>query len=813
YPENIGLDVGNDEATADVLYNGEFKDLHTLDIGQGLQDFIDTNPGSSVIMDRWGNRLVAVQMEIISSTRGRITLEGIKITYETTVTVTHDGNNVPLHKVIDRLVPDYPDDKNPVTRIYLGVGADGPGMAYLDELTVEYNSKPRQVQKLPDLTLKEDETKTFGYDLKDFFTDDYTSVGDLEFEIILGGAQASKLNAYIQDGSMVIDAGKTPNFYTRYSAVPEITGKITVTDTGGPNNVPPRTLVSSQFEIFVEPVNDEPVRTVESLPTLYAVEGAEETIVVDLDGYELFKDVDGDHLSMLPIPDLSGDIYPYDEETDFKISWLRSQNELVVEMSRLSNWHGKVKVTMYATDSADWNLLLNPRIDFLVMVENDNDGPSWLDIEDRFVTEDVGESNVIELTQYVVDIDSDRRSFTMAVEDYTNRTFVKFDLVRAELDGKQVLSFFPSVSNWNGWSTITLSVSDGEYTSWTTMNVIVEKVDDVPTLSIVRPLEYTRIEPGLFSVMGTAGDVEGIQWVEIFWENDWYKAVGTNTWGLTLEAEGENEIQQDITIDVRAWDGGSYAVAQVNISINRNSTTPDLDYDNDGHLNVNDVFPYDPSEWSDIDGDGVGDNSDAFPNIREWQKDSDKDGIADKADRAPFDPEIGLDPVVDDIQDVGVDVEETSYAVPILLWVLALVALMVAALSGYVLYNKHSASKDPRKMAIYQSSQQRRRERVHELMEKLPLATMSSKLPSFLQEQGAAQPGTPQPVVFRGGPPQMVGRPAMRPSALMAGQRPAMALPAAPPVSGGMARPLPGARPVAPQMARPIQPAQPPRRL
>ncbi len=817
YPEDIGLDVGNDESTVDIQFNGEFRDLHTFNISQGLQDYIDTNPGSAVTTDRWGNRLVSVQMEIISSTKGRITLEGIQITYETTVTVTHDGDNVPLYKVIDRLVPDYPDSNNPITRIYLGVGAEGSGMAYLDALSVEYNAKPRQIQVLPDLTLKEDETKTFGYDLKDFFTDDYTGADNLEFNIILEGSQASKLNAYIRDGNMVIDAGKTPNFYTRYSTIPEITGRITVTDTGGPNGVPPRTLVSSEFEILVEPVNDEPTRTSEFLPTLYAIEGAEETIIVDLDDYELFKDVDGDYLSMLPIPDLSGDPYPYDEEAEFQISWLRSTNELVVRMSRLSDWHGKVKVTMYATDSVEWNLLKNPNVEFIVMVENDNDGPSWLDIENRKVLEDVAQSNVIELTQYVVDIDSDRTSFTMAIEEYTNKTFVKFFLTKNEDDDKQVLSFTPSVADWNGWSTITLSVSDGEYTALTTMIVIVEKVNDAPGISIIRPLEFSRIEPGFFSVMGEAEDVEGIQWVEIFWNNDWYRAVGTNAWGLTLKAEGTNEIQQDVTIDVRAWDGETYALSQVNVSINKKPVPVDLDFDNDGYLNVNDDFEFDPSEWVDTDGDGVGDNSDAFPTIREWQKDSDKDGVADKADIDPFDPEIGSDPKPVEPSGGGDDVEKTSYAVPIFLWVLALIALIAAALSGYVLYNKHSASKDPRKTAIYQSAQQRRRERVHNLMEKLPLATISSKLPTFLQAQGGAQPGTPQPMVFGGGP-QMIGRPAMRPTALMAGQQPTMALPAPRGVPGMArqmpgARPLLGARPINPQMVRPVQPVQPPRRV
>ena len=71
----------------------------------------------------------------------------------------------------------------------------------------------------------------------------------------------------------------------------------------------------------------------------------------------------------------------------------------------------------------------------------------------------------------------------------------------------------------------------------------------------------------------------------------------------------------------------------------------DEDIDNDGIVNVEDVFPLDPNEWEDFDGDGVGDNSDpdldndgvlneedVFPlNAEEWD-DKDGDGVGDNED-------------------------------------------------------------------------------------------------------------------------------------------------------------------------------------
>jgi len=58
----------------------------------------------------------------------------------------------------------------------------------------------------------------------------------------------------------------------------------------------------------------------------------------------------------------------------------------------------------------------------------------------------------------------------------------------------------------------------------------------------------------------------------------------------------------------------------------------DPDDDNDGVLDVNDAFPFDPTESADSDNDGVGDNADVFPNDASETADSDGDGIGDNSD-------------------------------------------------------------------------------------------------------------------------------------------------------------------------------------
>jgi hypothetical protein len=67
------------------------------------------------------------------------------------------------------------------------------------------------------------------------------------------------------------------------------------------------------------------------------------------------------------------------------------------------------------------------------------------------------------------------------------------------------------------------------------------------------------------------------------------------------------------------------------------------DSDEDGHVDAYDVFPYDPSEWSDIDGDGYGDNIDKFPKNPNEYVDSDGDHYGDNEDAFPNDPAEHLD--------------------------------------------------------------------------------------------------------------------------------------------------------------------------
>ena len=105
---------------------------------------------------------------------------------------------------------------------------------------------------------------------------------------------------------------------------------------------------------------------------------------------------------------------------------------------------------------------------------------------------------------------------------------------------------------------------------------------------------------------------------------------------LTVDADGD----YDFVIDGRYGARPTlYVLPSGDFDGDGTPNAEDNDHDNDGVLNADDAFPYDPSETTDSDGDGVGDNEDVFPNDPTEQFDSDGDGIGDNSDTDdPVDP-------------------------------------------------------------------------------------------------------------------------------------------------------------------------------
>jgi hypothetical protein len=112
--------------------------------------------------------------------------------------------------------------------------------------------------------------------------------------------------------------------------------------------------------------------------------------------------------------------------------------------------------------------------------------------------------------------------------------------------------------------------------------------------------------------------------------------------GLSDLDEGDADLDQDglVSLEDTDRDGDGLPDAtdpqpDVNPFDNDQDGIPDIidpDDDNDGTLDPNDAFPFNPLEQTDTDGDGVGNNSDAFPTNPAEQIDTDGDGVGNNAD-------------------------------------------------------------------------------------------------------------------------------------------------------------------------------------
>ena len=109
-------------------------------------------------------------------------------------------------------------------------------------------------------------------------------------------------------------------------------------------------------------------------------------------------------------------------------------------------------------------------------------------------------------------------------------------------------------------------------------------------------------------------------------------------WALDTDNDGIDDSSDDCPNDA-----GNSTLDQVGC--------PDLD--GDGYSDSGDLFPSNPSEWSDTDGDGTGDNSDSFPDNANETMDSDGDGVGNNADAFPNDGNETSDSDGDGVGDNG----------------------------------------------------------------------------------------------------------------------------------------------------------------
>lgn len=746
YPSNVNIDLGYD-GVIDWENPGILNGIDSLDLKDQLQYVIDTEPSSSsVFYDTYDNRMISIPITLSTDTRGRLTAWGIDVRYNISIDVDNGGA---VKRSLDRLIPDYTDSGDQRLRIYILFRGQTEGRALISDLQVEYNAPPEMRKKLPEvIEVNEDSSRENVLDLSMYFRDDYDPPHMLNYNVIVSGEHKDSINAYIENGAnLSIDSTIVQNFNK------EAYIRFTIEDNGGPGGVPSRKIMTKEIKIDVIPTDDPPIRGNGTLPTkLYGYEG-EEVMAIDLDGRYLFQDPDdpyGLSIRYYALLDPDGS-YPQDIEGTVSVRIAGSRLFIKSE----GDWSGlNIPLRIYGFDTPQADTTSNPYHTTSVDIININDGPSWLDIPDLYIDEDVSMESIIDLSPYATDIDTPPLELKYMIIDQTNSTHVQVFL---DPNDNSKVNFNAHSPNWFGMTTVQVEVTDGAFTDITSFNIHVNSVNDPPSVTIRNPKEDTSFQPDEeFYIGGTASDIEGISRVEILFNGEWKEAVGKNTWGLNLITPNFGALRPDVPIQVKVTDtDGAYSIDYLNITVEKKFIPPPNDIDGDGYSNAVDKFDDDPTEWYDSDGDGVGDNSDLWPENPVWSTDKDRDGIPDEADEDPDDPEENPPTPPPPQKD---NEQEYDLFIPITLSVIAVLLMVLFILSMIGYSSKRKASKDPRMAVVYYNKMEKRKERFRRLSGRAKIESLLSKAQmKDLNAQGRpsqnaplptpmmAQPGLPQP--------------------------------------------------------------------
>lgn len=153
---------------------------------------------------------------------------------------------------------------------------------------------------------------------------------------------------------------------------------------------------------------------------------------------------------------LSDYFYDPDEDTltyitDEKSILITINDNLTVDFSAPENWYGSEIIKFRATDP--YGALVEDRI--LVVVVAANDPPIILSIPNQ--DKDEGDQWILDLLQYITDVDNDLSDLTINVESETDQGYV-------ELIGTMLIFHYPKGVYKD---VINVTLSDGEYeTSW-----------------------------------------------------------------------------------------------------------------------------------------------------------------------------------------------------------------------------------------------------------------------------------------------------------------------------------------------------------
>jgi hypothetical protein len=541
-------------------------------------------------VDEYGNEFTYVPVRLGADSAGKIVIDNIKIKYDYTANVKY---NPTTGDVLDELNSLVPSDEDGWSMIPINITAKTEGTVKIDNLQLT-GSKPNYRPEVSEVVVpdvKEGVVDPEWVDVTQFFTDIDQDVSTLDYRV-RSNSQSGHVDLFINDpgtrGGPVylgIDTSKDENWYGDVEVV------ISATDDGG------KDIWSDPFGFTIEPVNDLPYLMDDmSLPEINGLEGIDPLLIeytaptgrdvamgkisflMSADGEPYYYDIEGDRI-YLGFQLLDGDMTEATLETSnddgFKIyrgtdgelslyilppEYTEDPDNFIVVIGSTPDYNlekGMYYLRVYTSDDPDdiygQNFETVP-----IVIEPLNDAPMMSVLPDVVLDEDSSYVGTIDfVSEYLSDIDSD-------MEDLSVSFHSSVDEVTVYLSGDNILHVDVE-PDFFGVVPVTVEASDGESSVFSTFNVRIRSINDMPKV-VVDNLFDGKVVDDMFYVRGSANDIEkDLRWVEVgvveeggfLYEDDWDVADGAYVWQYLLDIRDLSTGRYQVF--VRAYDGRDYS--------------------------------------------------------------------------------------------------------------------------------------------------------------------------------------------------------------------------------------------------------------
>ena len=579
---NPWIDIG-DDGTVDYAHPGKLEGSLPLSGYQApINNYLKSNFPD--IVDDYGNEWTYVPVRIGADTAGKVIVKNMTVLYDYEADVYYNPSQGTLLNELNSVVPKTEEGH---TVLNINVTSNTKGKVVFKDLEMtgmRPNYRPKLLEEIPDLELDEGVENDMLLAISDHFLDEEQGSNNLHY-YVKKNSMPGKVDIFFTTAAtradkvyMGISTGKDPNWFG------EVKIQIAALDDGG------KEALTNEFTITILPVNDEPL-LVKDLPIISALEGIDDiqieyiapsgrgtangkwTAMFHGRGKDHFMDVEGDRIFLdfalfgpdmeeqtLASTDPNGFRYYTGERNQVTLTVLPPEYTedpdhfviLIGSHSDYSSDQGMYYLVVYASDNADE---INSQSMFTMPINiiPVNDAPYILPIPDvRMKEDEIYVSNFNFVESYIFDVDTPRDQLTVTLRSRDPMVLVMLQ--------DQKLHVIPE-ENYNGIVYVDVEVFDGELTTESSFRILIESINDKPTLVVTNLYDGMIIEDILF-IRGTADDVEkNLRNVQIaiieagtsVSASDWIVVKGTYVWNHILDIRLYDD--GDYIIHVRSYDG------------------------------------------------------------------------------------------------------------------------------------------------------------------------------------------------------------------------------------------------------------------